>query len=253
MSTPSVKSAERVLEVFDHFQRHRHPQALKQICEALGYPQSSGTVLLKSLVNLGYLSYDRKTRCYFPTLKVAALGDWLEHAMFGHGHIFELMRDLHSMTGEAVSVALQNDVYMQYIRVIQSIHPLRFHTEEGSMRPLTQSATGWVLMSTHPDKEVDRLIRRANIATQRVEDRQPMDLMMQRIRQARATGTAYAENLPLIGGATLCVMLPLTIQDRAVVLGMGGALERIRPRKEEYLQLMQDLVATLQTGAQTAR
>ncbi|MFT3821957.1 MAG: helix-turn-helix domain-containing protein [Rubrivivax sp.] len=254
MSVSPVKSAVRVLEVFDYFRRERGPRQLKQICEDLHYPQSSGTVLLKSLVTRGYLSYDRVTRCYFPTLKVAALGDWLEQALFGQGQIFEIMRDLHSTSGETVSVALQNDVYMQYIHVIQSIHALRFHTEEGSMRPLTLSATGWVLMSAHPDREVDRLIRRANIATARAEDRQPMELMMRRVRQARATGHAYAENLPLLGGATLCVMLPLKVQGRPVVLGMGGTLERIRPRRDEYLQLMKELVATLRPEAvQTAR
>lgn len=245
MSVSPVKSAVRVLEILEHFQRHRVPSQLKDICDALAYPQSSGTVLLKNLVTLGYLSYDRASRCYFPTLKVAALGDWVEHALFGHGKIFEVMRDLHSATGEAVSVALQNDVYMQYIRIIQSIHPLRFHVEEGSLRPLTLSATGWMLMATHPDKEVDRLIRRANIATPRSEDRQPMELMMQRVREVRTRGTAYAENVPLLGGATLCVMLPLKVQGRPVVLGMGGALERIRAHREEYLQLMLDLVKTL--------
>lgn len=247
MSVSPVKSAVRVLEILEYFQHERAPRPLKDICDALGYPQSSGTVLLKNLVTLGHLSYDRATRCYFPTLKVAALGDWVEHALFGQGQIFEVMRDLHSATGEAVSVALQNDVYMQYIRVIQSTHPLRFHTEEGSMRPLTLSATGWMLMSSHPDKEVDRLIRRANIATRRPEDRQPMDLMMQRVRAARASGTAYAENVPLLGGATLCVRLPLKVQGRPVVLGMGGALERIRAHRDDYLRLMQDLVATLPT------
>ncbi len=246
MSVSPVKSAVRVLEILEHFQQHRAPSQLKDICDALGYPQSSGTVLLKNLVSLGYLSYDRGSRCYFPTLKVAALGDWVEHALFGHGKIFEVMRDLHSATGEAVSVALQNDVYMQYIRIIQSVHPLRFHVEEGSLRPLTLSATGWMLMATHPDKEVDRLIRRANIATPRTEDRQPMELMMQRVREVRARGTAYAENVPLLGGATLCVMLPLKVQGRPVVLGMGGALERIRAHSDDYLQLMQDLVKTLQ-------
>lgn len=245
MSVSPVKSAVRVLEILEFFQRERGPRQLKDICDALGYPQSSGTVLLKNLVTLGYLSYDRASRCYFPTLKVAALGDWVEHALFGHGQIFEIMRDLHSATGEAVSVALQNDVYMQYIRIIQSIHPLRFHVEEGSLRPLTLSATGWMLMATHPDKEVDRLIRRANIATPRSEDRQPMELMMQRVREVRARGTAYAENVPLLGGATLCVMLPLKVQGRPVVLGMGGALERIRAHRDEYLQLMLDLVNTL--------
>ncbi len=245
MSVSPVKSAVRVLEILELFQQHRAPRQLKDICDALAYPQSSGTVLLKNLVTLGYLSYDRASRCYFPTLKVAALGDWVEHALFGHGKIFEVMRDLHSATGEAVSVALQNDVYMQYIRIIQSVHPQRFHVEEGSLRPLTLSATGWMLMATHPDKEVDRLIRRANIATPRTEDRQPMELMMQRVREVRARGTAYAENVPLLGGATLCVMLPLKVQGRPVVLGMGGALERIRAHREEYLQLMLDLVKTL--------
>lgn len=245
MSVSPVKSAVRVLEILEYFQRERSPRQLKDICEALGYPQSSGTVLLKNLVALGYLSHDRATRGYFPTLKVGGLGDWVEHALFGQGQIFEIMRDLHSATGEAVSVALQNDVYMQYIRVIQSIHPLRFHTEEGSMRPLTLSATGWMLMSTHPDREVDRLIRRANIATAEQALRQPMDLMMQRIREVRASGTAYAENVPLLGGATLCVMLPMKVQGRPVVLGMGGALERIRANRDTYLQLMKDLVSQL--------
>ena len=52
--------------------------------------------------------------------------------------------------------------------------------------------------------------------------------------------------VPLLGGATLCVMLPLKVQGRPVVLGMGGALERIRAHRDDYLQLMQDLVKTLQ-------
>ena len=249
MSLSPIKSAVRVLEVLDHFRQHREPQTLKDLCDALGYPQSSGTVLMKNLVHMGYLSYDRGTRGYFPTLKVAALGDWVEQALFGRSRIFEVMRDLHSATGEAVSVAQQNDVYLQYIRVIQSIHPLRFHTEEGSMRPLTLSATGWMLMAAHSDREVDRLVRRANIATPRAEDRQPMALMLQRLREVRAQGWAYAENVPLLGGATLCVPLPMKVQGRPVVLGMGGALDRIRPQKDAYLQLMHELVATLHNEA----
>ncbi|MEY2685562.1 MAG: hypothetical protein RJA09_2707 [Pseudomonadota bacterium] len=251
MSVSPIKSAVRVLQVLELFQRERQPCQLKDICNALGYPQSSGTVLLKNLVTLGYLSYDRTTRCYFPTLKVAGLGDWVERTLFGRSRIFEVMQDLHSATGEAVSVAQQNDVYLQYIRVIQSTHPLRFHTEEGSMRPLTLSATGWMLMATHPDREVDRLVRRANIATPRSEDRQPMPLMLQRLREVRAQGWAYAENVPLLGGATLCVPLPMKVQGRPVVLGMGGALERIRPNQNAHLRLMQDLVATLHNEPST--
>ena len=113
------------------------------------------------------------------------------------------------------------------------------------MRPLTQSATGWLLMAAHSDTEVERLVRRANIATESFPMRQPIDVMMQRVKNAREQGWATAENIPLIGGATICVTLPMTAQGRAVVLGMGGTIERIAPKKTEYLSLMQKLAAQL--------
>lgn len=245
MSVSPVKSAVRVLEILDYFQRERTPRPLKEMCAALGYPLSSGTMLLKNLAALGYLNYDRTTRCYFPTLRVAALGDWISQALLGHGRILDVMRDLHDATGETVSIAVQNDVYLQYIRVIQSTHALRFHTVEGSMRPLTQSAAGWLLMSAHAAKEVERLIRRANIATARKEDRQPADQARRRVDEARSAGAAYTEHVPLPGGASICVMLPVTMQERPVVLGLGGAVDRIRANRDRYLQCMHDLAETL--------
>ena len=245
MGVASVKSAVRVLEVLAYFKNSQKPQSLREISQGLGYPQSSATVLLKNLTQLGYLSYDRTSRLYFPTLQVTTLGDWIRHALFGQGEVFEIMQDLHSATGETVSIALQNDVYIQYIRVIQSSHALRFVTEEGSMRPLTQSATGWLLMAANTDTEVERLVRRANIATETFAMRQGLDMMMQRVQNARQQGWATAENIPLIGGATICVNLPVTAQGRAFVLGMGGTIERIVPKKAEYLSLMQKLAAQL--------
>ena len=248
MAVTPVKSAVRVLEVLDLFRQRRQPASLKEIADRLHYPPSSATVLLKNLTDLGYLSFDRTARTYFPTLRVAALGDWISHELFGRGEIFELMQDLHVSTGETVSIALQNDIYIQYSRVIQSTHPLRFYTEEGSQRPLTQSATGWLLLSTHSDAMVERLVRRANIATPRSQDRQPLALMQERIAQARQEGVIYAENIPLTGGATVAALLPVKVQGKAVVLGMGGTIERIRPNKGRYLRTLKDMVARLGLG-----
>ena len=249
MATSAVKSAVRALEVLAFFREQREPASLKLIADQLSYPPSSATVLLKSLCAMGYLSYDRQTRTYFPTLQVASLGDWISHELFGRGEIFEVMQDLHAASGEAVSIALQNDVYMQYIRVIQSIHPLRFHTPEGSQRPLTQSATGWLMLSTHSDAQVEKLVRRANIATPQSQDRQRLEVMQERVIQARREGVAYAENIPLVGGATVAALLPLRVQGKAVVIGMGGTIERIRPNKDKYLKLVKDLAASLKPQA----
>ena len=51
---PAVKSAARAIEILDYFRTAQQPRSLKLICEGLGYPQSSTTVLLKTLTSLGY-------------------------------------------------------------------------------------------------------------------------------------------------------------------------------------------------------
>ena len=79
----TVKSASRAIEILEFFMRARQPCAMSEIGLALGYPPSSTTVLLKTLVGLGYLNFDRRTRVYFPTPKVTSLGDWIPKSLFG--------------------------------------------------------------------------------------------------------------------------------------------------------------------------
>jgi hypothetical protein len=69
--------------------------------------------------------------------------------------------------------------------------------------------------------------------------------MQERIAQARKERTAYAENIPLLGGATVATLLPVKIQGKAVVLGMGGTIDRIRPNKDKYLKLVRELSASM--------
>jgi DNA-binding IclR family transcriptional regulator len=237
MSIQAVKSAARAVEVLEFFGQAREPKSLKSICESLQYPQSSTTVLLKTLTAMGYLNYDRRLRVYFPTLKVTALGDWVPQALFGNGRALEVMRDAHSATGETVSIAIKNDIYFQYIKVIQSMHALRFHVAEGTLRPLTLSAVGWMLMSPLKGDELDNVIRRANIAAGKTDAVKVAD-MVATVAEVRRQGYAAAENIPFLGGATLCVMLPMTIQGQPVVLGLGGSLERIRANRARYLSVL---------------
>lgn len=239
MQPSQVKSATRAIEILEFFKRVRQPRAMSEIAFALGYPQSSTTVLLKTLISLGYLNFDRRQRVYFPTPQVTSLGDWIPRALFGSSRVLEVMQDVHAATGETVSIATKNDVYLQYVQIIQSVHALRFHVDEGALRPLTLSAVGWLLMSTMPDDKVDNIIRRANIATEKPSERVKVGEMMERIQEIRGKGYCSAENVPFLGGGTICVLLPMTIQDQPVVLGLGGAVERIRQNHDRYLAVLQ--------------
>jgi len=239
MNASQVKSATRAIEILEFFRNVREPRAMSDISTTLGYPPSSTTVLLKTLIALGYLNFDRSKRLYFPTPKVTALGDWIPRALFGSSRVLETMRDVHAATGETVSIGTKNDVYLQYVQIIQSVHALRFHVDEGTLRPLTQSALGWLLMSTMNDEKLDNIIRRANIATEKASDRVKVTDMIKRLRQIRGKGYCSAENVPFLGGGTICVLLPVTIQNQPVVLGLGGANERIRQNHDRYLTVLQ--------------
>ena len=50
MADEAVKSAKRVFEILEYFDRERRPLALKDVLEGLDYPASSGSALMKSLV-----------------------------------------------------------------------------------------------------------------------------------------------------------------------------------------------------------
>jgi DNA-binding IclR family transcriptional regulator len=159
-----VKSAGRAVEVLEHFAAMRRPLALKHIAKALGYPQSSASVLLKTLTTLGHLNYNRQRRVYFPTLRVAALGDWVAGELLGHHNLGETIRGVRDATGEQTAIAVQNDIYLQFIRLLPPAGSGRFHIDEGAMILLTQSAVGWTLLSALKDRQVDDIARRAKIA-----------------------------------------------------------------------------------------
>ncbi len=245
MRAQPVKSAARVIEVLELFAADPRPNSLKEISTRLRYPQSSTTVLMKSLVSLGYLNYDPSLRVYFPTLRVTSLGNWIPAALFGEGQILDVMNDIHNVTGETVGLTVLNDVYVQYIKVIQSSHTLRFHINEGSMREVTRSAAGWLLLSQKTDDEVDRLARRANIAVKSVAERVDVKEFVRSMPQVRRDNWAYAENLPILGAATICVLLKVRLQGQPVVLGIGGPVERMRALKTKGLQLLRQGARTI--------
>lgn len=250
--TTSVKSAIRVIEVLEFFEKSREPRSLKDIIEHLQYPQSSCTILLKNLVSIGYLNYDRQRRKYFPTLRLARLGSWVPTALFGNGRIFDVMNDLHNITGDNVGLGVQNDVYLQYIKNVVSTYPVHFTIPEGSMRLLTQSAAGWMLLALQDDRKADYTIRRANIAVDRAEDRVSVSEIMAMLPTIREQGYAYAENVPFVGAATLCVPLPMRIQGQPVVLSVGGLVDRIRPRKAELATLLLRSAQSLREDVENA-
>jgi len=157
----------------------------------------------------------------------------------GNGRIIDALNDVHAATGEGTFLGTKNDIYLQYVKTKISIHALRFHIDEGTIRPITRSAAGWILLSALPEEKIDNIVRRANIAIATPSERVTTAEIMKRLAVIRAQGYASAEDVPLKGGATIAVLLPSTVQGQTFTIALGGVAERVKSNFKAYLAALQ--------------
>lgn len=235
-----IKSAARVLELFEYFAECRRPLSVTDVVRGLDYPQSSASALLKSLTRLGYLDYDRYGRHYVPTLRVALFGGWVQDQLFSQRSLSHLIDELHAASGHTVILGMQNDVYVQYIHLAQSPRHdgPAWYIKPGSLRPLCRSAVGRVLLSRKSDVEVQQLLWRIN-AEEEPQQRLQVGDLLKELDQIRRDGYAYTERTANPHTGVIAVEMPTPPSQPPMALGIGGEVEMLQQEKERFLHLLQ--------------
>jgi DNA-binding IclR family transcriptional regulator len=256
VAAPSgVKSASRVLQIFELFDEVRLPLKVGEIAEKLDYPQSSTSVLLRSLVGTGYVDYDPATRSYLPTARVGLLGSWCIGGPFRTTAIAQLVDQLSRVTGQTVVLAGRNGIYAQYIHVVQATQPLRMHVPIGALRPLVWSTAGFVLMRDYEESEIRTLVRRTN--AEAVAPQRPIAVadVLGRIEQARKQGYGFSRALVTPGTGMICVPLPGTESDsrHPLAICVSGWVETMERDETAIVRLIREaIVACMPADAMRA-
>ena len=234
MTASAIKSARRVFEVLERFDAARRPLTLKEIADALAYPTSSAQALLKSLVVLGYLEYDRPSRTYLPTMRIAAVGRWVAEGLYGEADVLPTMRRLRDLTGETVILGARSDLFAHYVHVVRGDdEPLHFAPAPGSVRPLGRCGIGRLLLSAETDDEIDLIVRRINIA----EPAARLDLaeLMDDIAAIRHQRHVFSRHLFTEGVGAIAVLAPGPWHGRRFALGLGAPVARLEADYEAHL------------------
>ena len=161
-----AKIAKRVIEVLEFFD-DEHPQAtVMDIVRRYKRPQSSTSELLSSLVDLGLLYKDTGSRTYTLTPRAAMLGSIAQPEIVRDGRVARLIDRLSAQTGLSVVVFGMVGLNVQ-------IFSWRKGTQASAEKPcdrlygglqdrLSESAAGWLLLSTIEGSRRDGVIRRLN-------------------------------------------------------------------------------------------
>jgi DNA-binding IclR family transcriptional regulator len=240
LPTGVVKSAGRVLQILEFFDDVRREVNVIEMCTVLGYPQSSTSALLKSLVLLGVLHYNRVTRLYSPTIRMALLGSWVNDRLFGSGQLVRLTEAINRRTGHAVLVATRNGRFTKYIHVVQATKLARLHITLGTERPLAASGTGYAILSTYSDAEVRKIIHTINAYTTMREKVVTVTELLPILAKIRKTGYSYVPDIVTSGGGVIAMPLPRIDQMQPLVIGVGGISDVLSKHEREIVDLMRE-------------
>lgn len=245
-----VKSAGRVFRILELFDVLKREALVSEVSHLLGLPQSSTSVLLRSMVTLGYLSYSRDTRRYRPTTNVALLGSWIDSPRVSDGPLMRLLHRINARSGQAVVLAVRNQLCVQYIHVLQAVRPARhFFIVKGSRRPLVIAGAGLVLLADLADIEIKRIATRFNAEQDGgADNRISVCALMEQIGDIRNTGYAFTHDVVTQGGGVIAMRLPDVANEERLVLGLAAPSEIILRRKEEFLLMMQEEIAGYMAG-----
>ena len=242
MTDSTIKTARRIFEVLEHFEAVRRPVSLKEIQKTYGYPASSASTLLKSMVALGYLFYDNYNRTYMPTMRIAQMGGWLKSELFGEDAVLAVVDQVFEEVDELVSISTQSDLHAQYIHCVQTTKRLRFEVRPGDIRPLARSGVGRVLLSTHTDAEIERLMRRVHAACP-PEEHMELGELMGVVNGIRRDSYLFSRHIVVQDAGVIAMPLPRRSFGRTFVLGVGGPVSRLEDNQAGILAAMRKAIA----------
>lgn len=233
-----VKSAMRTLELLEYFRERQTPATVVEVAMALGMPQSSASVLLKTLVSLNYLDYNPADRRFLPSYRVTLLGDWIQRARFGDKRITDIMEALRADTGETVMLGQQIGAGMQYLHIVSALHRLQLAIHVGEIRPMSRCALGQILLSRKKNSEIRAIVRRNNADELDAVLRINETALIEEIETIRRCGFSESRGRMTTGANTIGMIAPSANNGPLLAIGVGGPTERIEPKRRQIIDAM---------------
>ncbi|MEP7205645.1 MAG: helix-turn-helix domain-containing protein [Casimicrobiaceae bacterium] len=251
-ASTKVKSAVRVLEVFEYFDQVQREASVSEIARALGYPASSTSVLLHSLAEIGYVEQDAR-RMYRPTPRVTLLGAWIDRQLAPEGPVLQLMGELGEATGETIILAVQSGQVVRYIHVVPATKSMRLHLGPGTIRPLATSGLGRLFMAMMPDEDVRHAVFRHNASQADDQSRLSLATVRRDIQAIQSAGYAVSVDRVSPGAGVVAVALPRLDGRPPMGIGIGGLSKTIRANAEAFATMIKAGIRRHIGGAKTPR
>jgi DNA-binding IclR family transcriptional regulator len=219
LESNKTKIAKRVIEVFEFFDEASPKATVMDIVRRYGRPQSSTSELLASLVEMGLLYKDARSRSYSPTPRLATLGASAQPGIIRDGRLFAFMDRLAYSTRCGVALFGMVGTHAQVFRWSAGADPLTRDMGCGASEQLSATTAGLLLLSTLSGDQAGRMLWRLNAEAPVSGKFNPTEIG-ERVaafrRQGHATGAAGF----VPGAQVTAMLLPRRAEERPLALGV---------------------------------
>nr|WP_314437261.1 helix-turn-helix domain-containing protein [uncultured Brevundimonas sp.] len=238
VSLRSIKSAHRVLEILEYFDRDHRTATVMGLSRALSYPQSSTSELLRCLTRLGYLHYNRFKRCYSPTARVALLGAWVEPALFRGGAVVETIDRIADAIGETIVLSTASNYVAQHLHVVDGRDEGAVVKHAGESDSLLHSVIGRLLLSSYQDAHVRSALHRLNAEEETADGRVNIAETVDELAAIRRQGWLSGPDLETPSVGVVSYLLPKRKGADRLALSVFAPLSEIERRRDEILAVI---------------
>ncbi|MFY4775712.1 IclR family transcriptional regulator [Metabacillus sp. RGM 3146] len=236
----SVKSAQRVLEIFELLIEYPGGLNVKEISESLSFPQSSTFTLVKTLHEAGYVTQDMQKR-YKLGPKLIHLGtsamDSLDIHTEGLPHLQELMR----RGEETVFMAVLSVDELVYVAKIDNNRSIRTSAQPGYRKPLYCTGLGKAFLAFIPHEEQVKLLEHIELLPITENTITDKTVLKKQLTEFRKQGYSIDDEENEEGLYCLAAPVYGPMGDVRAAISMAGPKNRMQHRKDK---LAEDLLYT---------
>lgn len=231
-----VKSALRVLAIFEFFAATGKPTTLTELSEQLELPKSSCFALMETLRREGYVYSLGKRNGYFPTSRLRVLGEGILRGdpvlVLAQPHL----QSLRDATGETVMFGKLDGTEVLYLDVKEGVHAVRFAADIGQRKMIHSSASGRALLGLIPPDDRRKFIARLERPMISPRTLVAVEDLNHAVEQGIAIGwhVAIGENRPEITS----IAAALRMNGEGYFFCVGGPTQRLAGKEDEIGSLV---------------
>ena len=236
MSNVAVTAVERVLDIFEAFDKARKPLSLTDLAEMTGIPKSSCHAIVGTLVARGYLYTLTRPRALYPTRRFFDLAQGILDSDPFVDRVMPMLERLRDSSRETVILGKRQGDAVIYLQVLESPHAIRYSAKPGEFKPLHSSSIGKALLGSLKEPELRATVAGRPLpaitgATLTDEETLVADILESRRRGYFLT---RGENVADVWAVSAF----LTINSETLAVAIAGPRHRMEGNVMEHAQLL---------------